>query len=77
MIPKGKCVDGSAMETHCVIEAKIDIGNNSIIYGLQLFNKQVDIPCHGILGCDFLQRPSANICYETRTVTNGELRDGG
>jgi hypothetical protein len=35
--------------------------------------KQVDIPCDGILGRDFLQRTRAKVCYESRTVTlNGE-----
>ena len=40
----------------------------------QLVNKQLDIPCDGILGRDFLQCANANLCYEWRTVTlNGEI----
>ena len=69
-----KCVDGSPMETHGVVEAKIELGNSSIRHGFQLVNNQVDIPCDGILGRDFLQRVKAKICYETRTVElNGEV----
>jgi hypothetical protein len=63
------------METHGVIEATIELGSNSIIDDLQLVNKQVDIPCDGILGRDFLQSARAKICYETRTVTlKGECK---
>jgi hypothetical protein len=68
-----KCIEGSPIETHGVIEATIDIGNKSVTHGFQLVNKQVDIPCDGILGRDFLQRTRAKIYYDTRTVTlNGE-----
>jgi len=56
-----KCVDGSPMETHGVIEATIELGNSSIIHDFQLVNKQVDIQCHGILGRDFLQNARAKI----------------
>jgi hypothetical protein len=65
---KVKCVDGSPIETHGAIEAKIRLGSKSVTYSFQLISKQVDIPCDGILGCDFLQRARAKICYETRTV---------
>jgi hypothetical protein len=57
------------MESHNIIEATIELGNNSIIPDFQLVNKQVDIQCDGILGTDFLQSARAKICYETRTVT--------
>jgi hypothetical protein len=44
-----------------------------IRHGFQLVSKQVDIPCDGILGRDFLKRARAKICYDTRTVKlNGE-----
>ena len=36
---------------------------------LSVVNKQVDIPCDGSLGRDFLERTGANVCYESRTVT--------
>ena len=58
------------METHGVLEARIEIRNSSIVQDFQL-----DIPCDGILGRDFLQRIRAKVCYESRTVTlNGETR---
>jgi len=61
------------METHGVLEAKIELHDSSIAHSFQLVNKLVDIPCDGILGRDFLQRARAKICYESRTVTlNGE-----
>ena len=70
---KVKCVDGSPMDTHGIIEAKINLGNNSITHGFQLVNKQVDVPCGVILVRDFLQRTRTKICYETRTaMLNGK-----
>ena len=69
---KVKCVDGSPMETHGVLEAKIEFHNSSVVHGFQLVNK-LDIPCDGILGRDFLQHAKAKICYEWRTVAlNGK-----
>jgi len=65
---KVKCVDGSPIETHGAIEVKIGLGSKSVTHSFQLVGKQVDIPCDGILGRDFLQRARAKICYETRTV---------
>ena len=56
------------METHGAVGAKMERCNNSIIHGFQVVNKQVDIPCDGILGREFLQRARVKICYETRTV---------
>jgi len=70
---KVKCVDGSPMENHGVLEARIKLSNSSIVQVFQLVNKQVDIPCDGILGRDFLQRKRAKFCYESQTVIlNGE-----
>jgi hypothetical protein len=42
------------METYGVIEATIELGNNSITHDFQLVNKQVDIRYDGTLGRDFL-----------------------
>jgi len=71
---KVKCVDGSPMETHGVLEVRIELKNSSIVHNFQLVNKQVDIPCDGILGRDFLQRAKARLYYESRTITlNGEI----
>jgi len=70
---KLKCVDGSPMENHGVLEAQIELHNSSVVHGIQLVNKQVDIPCDGILGRDFLQHAKAKVCYESQTVTlNGK-----
>jgi hypothetical protein len=72
-----KCVEGSQMETHGGVEANIELGNSSIRHGFQLVNKQVHIPCDGILRRDFLQRVKA-VYYETRTVElNGEVHKMG
>jgi hypothetical protein len=56
---KVKCVDGSPMETHGVLEARIEFSNSSIVHDFQFMNKQEDIPCDSILGLDFLQRTRA------------------
>jgi hypothetical protein len=70
---KVKCIGGSPMETHGVLEVRIELGNSSIVHDFQLVNKQMDIPCDGILGRDFLQRTRAKVRFESRTVTlNGE-----
>jgi hypothetical protein len=70
---KVKCIGGSPMETHGILEVRIELGNSSIVHDFQLVNKQVDIPCDGILGRDFLQCTRAKVCYESQTVTlNGE-----
>jgi hypothetical protein len=62
------------METHGILEARIEVSNSSIVHDSQLVNKQVDIPCDRILGRDFLQRTRVKVCYESRTVTlNGEM----
>jgi len=58
---KVKCIDGSPMETHDVLEARIVLGNSPTVHDFQLVNKQVDIPCNGILGRDFLQRNSKSL----------------
>jgi asparagine synthetase A len=52
---KVKCIVGFLMETHGVLEARIELSNSSIVHDFQLVNKQVDIPCDGILGRDFLK----------------------
>ena len=50
---KVKCVEGSPMETHGALEARIELKNSSIVHNFQLVNKQVDIPCDGFLGPRF------------------------
>ena len=41
---KVKCVDGSPMETHGVLEARVELSNSPIVHDFQLVNIQVDIP---------------------------------
>jgi hypothetical protein len=68
-----KCVDGSPIEIHGVLKAEVMLGSSSITHDFQLVTKQVNIPCDGILGRDFLQRNKAKVCYASQTVTlNGE-----
>jgi hypothetical protein len=45
---KVKCVDGSPMETHGVVEAKIELKDSSVAHNFHLVTHQVDIPCDGI-----------------------------
>ena len=52
----------------CVLEPRIELNNSSIVHDFQLVNKQMNIPCDGILGRDFFQRTRAKLCYESRTV---------
>lgn len=53
MIPKKKvkvkCVDRSPVENHVVVDEKIKLSNSSITHDFQRVNKQVDIPCDGIV----------------------------
>jgi hypothetical protein len=68
-----KCVDGSPILTHGIVEARIELTDSSVAHKFHLVSKQVDIPCDGILGRDFLQKTNAKICYASRTITvNGE-----
>jgi hypothetical protein len=69
-----KSINGSLVETHQAMEAEISLENSSISHKFQLVNKQVDIPCDGILGRDFFRNAKAQICYNTQRVTlNGEM----
>jgi len=71
---KVKCVDGSPMETHGILEARVELSNSSTVHEFQLVNKQVDIACDGILGRNFLKRAKAKGCFESQTVTlDGEV----
>ena len=62
---KVKCVDGSPMETHGVLEARVELSNSSIVHDFQLVNKQVDIPCDGILGRDYLKSAKAKFAMNS------------
>lgn len=70
---KVKCVDGSPMQMYGTVGVKVKLENSWIPYEFQLVNKQVDIPCDGILWHNFLQQVKAKICCENRTIElNGE-----
>jgi hypothetical protein len=56
-----KCVDGSPIDNLGVIEAAVRAGNKLFVHGFQLVNKQVDIPCDGILCRDFFRRTRAKM----------------
>ena len=77
--PKGrvrvKSVRGSVIETLGTVQVVICEGPLSIPFTFQLVGRQVDIPCDGILGRDFLTHAGARICYESGTVTFGKGRD--
>jgi hypothetical protein len=49
-----KSVSGSLIETHGATEAVIELKNSLITNEFQLVSKQIDVPCDGILGRDFL-----------------------
>jgi hypothetical protein len=66
---KVKCVNGSPIETDGLVEAELRLRSSLLPHKFQLVNEQVEIPCDGILGRDFLVSANARICYESRTVT--------
>jgi hypothetical protein len=66
-----KGVSGSSIQTLGAVEVVMYEGTAEIPFAFQLVGKQVDIPCDGILGRDFLTRAGANICYEKGTLTLG------
>ena len=71
---KVKGVDGSITETLGTVRTVVKADFLKIPFTLQLVNKQVDIPCDGILGRDFLQHAGAQICYASGTLTFGTGR---
>ena len=68
---KVKCVNGSSIETDGLVEARVKLRDSSLPHKFQLVSEQVEIPCDGILGRDFLVKANARICYESRTVILG------
>jgi hypothetical protein len=64
-----KSVEGSVIETHGNIEAKIRDGAVEIPFRFQLVSKQVDLGGDGILGRDFLKQMQAQTCYQNATLT--------
>jgi hypothetical protein len=68
---KVKGVGGLSIQTLGAVRVTMYEGTVEIPFTFQLVGKQVDIPCDGILGRDFLTRAGANICYEKGTLTLG------
>ena len=68
---KVKSVDGSEIETFGTVQTVVTVDSLEIPFVFQLVSKQIDIPCDGILGRDFLQHAGAQICYGTGTLTLG------
>jgi hypothetical protein len=62
-----KGVDGSIIETLETVRTVVKADRLRIPFTFQLVNKQVDIPCDGILGRDFLEHAGAQICYASGT----------
>jgi transposase InsO family protein len=71
---KVKGVDGSVIETLGTVRTVVRAEFLKIPFTFQLVNKQVDIPCDGILGRDFLEHAGAQICYASGTLTFGTGR---
>ena len=66
-----KGVSGSSIQTLGTVQATVYEGTVKIPFTFQLVGKQVDIPCDGILGRDFLTHTVANISYEKGTLSLG------
>jgi hypothetical protein len=68
---KVKSVDGSNIETTGTLKTVVNVDSLKIPFMFQLVSKQVDIPCDGILGRDFLENAGATISYASGTLTVG------
>jgi hypothetical protein len=68
---KVKGVDGSVIETYGTVKTVVNADFLKIPFTFHLVSKQVDIPCDGILGRDFLEKAGAQICYASGTLTFG------
>ena len=66
-----KGVSGSSIQTLGTVQATMYKGTVKIPFTFQLVGRQVDIPCDGILGRDFLTYTGANISYEKGTLSLG------
>jgi len=71
---KVKGVDGSIIETLGKVPTVVKADSLKIPFTFQLVNKQVDIPCDGILGTDFLEHAGVQIFYASGTLTFGTGR---
>lgn len=66
-----KSVSGSIIQTMGAVQAVMYEGSVRIPFPFQLVDKQIDLPCDGILGRDFLAHAGAKICCETGILTLG------
>ena len=64
-----KSVDGTVTETFGTVQTVVNVDSLQIPFVFQLVSKQIDIPCDGILGRDFLEHAGAQICFGTGTLT--------
>jgi hypothetical protein len=64
---KVESIEGSETETFGTVKAEVQLRTNSVPFGFQLQNNQVDILCDGIIGRDFLLCTKARICYGTQS----------
>jgi hypothetical protein len=63
-----KCVNGSIVETHGMVNECVSEGPNQIRFNFQLVNKQVDLAYDGIIGRDFLRSTMARFCFKNNRV---------
>lgn len=68
---KVKGVSGSSIQTLGTVQATMYEETVKIPFTFQLVGRQVDIPCDGILGRDFLAYTGDNISYEKGTLSLG------
>jgi hypothetical protein len=68
---KVKSFVGIIIETFETVRTSEIVDPLKILFTFQLVSKQVDIPCDGILGRDFLEIAGAQICYASGTLIFG------
>jgi hypothetical protein len=66
-----KSVSGSIMQTMAALHLVMYEGSVRITFTFQLVDKQIDLPCDGILGRNFLAHAGTKILYETGILTPG------
>ena len=74
-VPEGmvhvKSVSRFVIRVKGTVQAIMYEGSVRIPFTFQLADKQVDLPCNGILGRDFLAHAGTKISYETGVLTLG------
>jgi hypothetical protein len=72
--PDGKIKVKGVIETYGTVKTVVNSDFLKIPSTFNLVSKQVDIPCDGILGRDFLKKAGAQICHASGTFTFGTGR---